>query len=259
MAREGKRHILAAPVVTATAPLLRAGPLGLGRLAVVEKEAGIAFERAEVGLVREDERGADEGAGPVGAALRLAGVEQDEVMAWLGRAVIPVGGVEITDLIWRAGVGNVADLPLHAGERLFTVAHECDLSRFEKRHGEIAGHFRSDAIKVDVNGKRLHQVFGVGTIVESSRAEEESHGRIDGGLGPFIPRHAQDGSAKSLRIGNGNGKVDGPQDRGTRGQLQNGNRAILGHGDTSALAGHSHFLRFRRSVGRKKIAARSID
>src|SRR5215831_19140911 len=50
-----KRHILSAPVVAA-APFLGARTLRLGRLAVIEKEAWVAFKRVEDGTVRENPR-----------------------------------------------------------------------------------------------------------------------------------------------------------------------------------------------------------
>jgi hypothetical protein len=96
VAGEGERHVSPAPVVTAAAPFLGAGAVGLGGHGVVEVEAGVAFEGGEGVGLGEDEGGADEGAGPVAAAFGLAGVEEDEVAA-SGRigGVVFVGGVEV--------------------------------------------------------------------------------------------------------------------------------------------------------------------
>src|SRR5207253_2881914 len=55
MPDERERHVQPAPIVAAPAPLLCARTLYLGGLAVVEEEARIAFERAKVRVVREDE------------------------------------------------------------------------------------------------------------------------------------------------------------------------------------------------------------
>ena len=98
MAGEGQGHVLAAPIIAAAAPFLGAGAVGLRRLAVVEEEPRVAFQRVEHGPVGEDPRGADEMSGPIAAALGVARVEEDQVFAGLGIRVIAIGRVEVADV-----------------------------------------------------------------------------------------------------------------------------------------------------------------
>src|SRR5258706_2928360 len=107
MPGERQGHGASAPVVAAAAPFFGAGALALRSHRIVEIKARVAFERAELGVVGEDERGADEGAGPVAAAFGAAGVEEKEVLAGLRvGAVIGVGSVEVADVICGVGEGD---------------------------------------------------------------------------------------------------------------------------------------------------------
>src|SRR5258706_12957966 len=81
MPGERQGHGASAPVVAAAAPFFGAGALALRSHRIVEIKARVAFERAELGVVGEDERGADEGAGPVAAAFGAAGGEGEEGLA----------------------------------------------------------------------------------------------------------------------------------------------------------------------------------
>src|SRR5438876_4913605 len=101
MTREGQAHISTSPVITSTSPFLRPSSLRLGRFAVVEDEARVAFQRVEHGVVGEDEGRADEGAGPVVRALEAARVEEDQVLAGLRRKMIAIGCMEIADMVRR--------------------------------------------------------------------------------------------------------------------------------------------------------------
>src|SRR5271157_2741955 len=115
MACEGQRHVAPAPVVAAAAPLLRPGALSLRGEAVVEEEARVALQRGEVGLAREDERRSRQMPGPFLAALELAGVEQDQILAGLWPGMVGVGGVEIRDVVGRVVVGRVTHTPENFG------------------------------------------------------------------------------------------------------------------------------------------------
>src|SRR5271154_4774381 len=106
MSAQGQRGGVAAKIVAAAGPLLGAGALRLRRAAVVEEKARVAFQRPEVGLIGKDERGANEVAAPIAAALVDGGVEEGEIDAGRGRAVIAIGGVKVADPIlaidkWR--------------------------------------------------------------------------------------------------------------------------------------------------------------
>src|SRR5438876_2218343 len=57
---KGQAHIASSPVISTTAPLFRAGAVGLRRLAVVKKEARVAFERVQHGVMGKNPRCPDE-------------------------------------------------------------------------------------------------------------------------------------------------------------------------------------------------------
>src|SRR6266540_4827036 len=108
MTGKGQRHVQSAPIIPAATPLFGARAVSLRRLAVVEIEARVAFERAEVVLVGEDEGRADKTARPVPAAFGLARIEQDKVPAQLRFRVIAIGRVKVTDVPGRPTEGFMA-------------------------------------------------------------------------------------------------------------------------------------------------------
>src|SRR5260370_6759816 len=117
----GKRqcHVAAAPVAGAAVPLFGTGPVSLRREAVVEEESRVAFESAEIRPVRENDRCADEVSGPFLAVFLLAGIEQHEILASFRQRVIPVRGVEVSEMARWIGEWRGTDAPLPLRDRRF--------------------------------------------------------------------------------------------------------------------------------------------
>src|SRR4051794_7538336 len=59
MAGKRQRHVDATPIVATPAPLLRSGPVRLGRLTVIEEKTRIPFQGPQIVLVSENERSPD--------------------------------------------------------------------------------------------------------------------------------------------------------------------------------------------------------
>src|SRR5260370_35247996 len=130
----GKRqcHVAAAPVAGAAVPLFGTGPVSLRREAVVEEGSRVAFESAEIRPVRENDRCADEVSGPFLAVFLLAGIEQHEILASFRQRVIPVRGVEVSEMAWWIGEWRVTYAPLHLGEA-GSPARQLQARRTKKR------------------------------------------------------------------------------------------------------------------------------
>ena len=72
-------------------------------------------------------------------AFGVAGVEQHQVLARLGCAMIAVSRVKITDLVGCAGIRHMAYRPFHVVQRRLAIAYQLDLRRLEEGHREKAG------------------------------------------------------------------------------------------------------------------------
>src|SRR5262249_698417 len=136
MARERQGHRLAAPVVAASGPLLGPGAVSLGRRAVVEEEAWIAFQGREHRAIGEDEAHSVEAAAADAAAVGRLRVEDDEVPAGFGRVVIDVGRMEVAHGAARVPVRYGAYLGADARD-VRTASDELHAGPLEERHREV--------------------------------------------------------------------------------------------------------------------------
>src|SRR5581483_11754118 len=80
MTCKGQCHIESTPIISTAAPLFRPRALRLWRQAVIEEETRIALECFEICIVRKDERCTGQLSGPLGTALCLARIEQQEIL-----------------------------------------------------------------------------------------------------------------------------------------------------------------------------------
>src|ERR1035441_402638 len=136
MPGEGQRHVLAAPIISAPAPFLGAGTLRLRRLAVVEEEPGIAFQRAEHRAVGEYPGSAHQMTGPIATAFGVARIEQDQILARLRVRMIAVGRVKVAYVRGGIPVRLVTQRPANL-EGTLAGGSQLYAGRKEKRHGEI--------------------------------------------------------------------------------------------------------------------------
>ena len=256
VACEGQGHIVAAPVIAATSPFLGAGALRLRCLAVIKEEARIAFQCAETRAVGENERRADELARPVAAALSLARVEQNEILAadWL--RMIAVSRVEVANVSRRIVKWFVTRAPAQIGEIVRGIAEKLDLRGAEERHREIAGQRHALRIEANVDGEGFDEVFAIVAVVERARAEEEGQRRVDGRLRQIIPCDTQPGAAQ------GNGLIP------RRGKLQRAQHGWRWWGDflqkqCRVFAEGQRFAADLHQAGRARlrsqIGARTVD
>ena len=138
MACKRQRHVAPAPVISASAPFLRARPLSLRRLAVVEEKSRVAFQRAQHRAVGKNPGRAHKIARPIAAAFRCARVEQPQVIAGLGIELIAIRRVKISNVIGRIGEWLMRDTPRHVFNGLFRRTDEFDFGRVKKRHWKEA-------------------------------------------------------------------------------------------------------------------------
>src|SRR5690349_9897310 len=136
MSDEGQGHVETAPVIPAAAPFLRAGSLSLRGQAVIEKEARVAFQSPQIVAVSENKRRADEAARPIAARFRIAGIQENKVATRFRIRMVAVGGMEITDVVWRIGVRAQAKAPADRVKRFSRRANQFNARGFEKRHRE---------------------------------------------------------------------------------------------------------------------------
>ena len=240
-----RRDLSPVPVVASGAPLLRAGSLTLRRLAVVEEEARIALEGAEVGLVGEDERRADEGPAPVAAALGPCGVEKDEVEPRRGRTVVHVRRVEEPHVPRRIGVHDRTRLPADAGHGR-AASDELDVGGVQQRHRPVRRQLDPRWREVDDGRQRLDQVLGAVAVEERPGAEEEGDWRVDRRRGASVPRDAQ---VRGLEGGARRGRDDEPQDAKGRGPIQVGDRHRPGRREIDGTRAAGHARAGGRDVG----------
>ena len=222
---ERQRHVAATPIIAATTPFLGPSAAGLRRLAVVEEEARITFERVQHGAMRKNPRGADEVARPVAAVFGFDRVEQHKVFAGFRTRMIAVSGVEVSDVVGRFFQRVITDVPSDAGQVDSAVTDQFDLCRLEKRHGKVAGEMDVVGGELNDDGKALDQIFAIGAVVEGSRAEEERNRRIHGRVREFVPREAQAGASEPDGLFARHGKLQGAK----QGWLSRGDFLNLEH------------------------------
>ena len=125
---------------------------------------------------------------PVAAAFRLARVEQDQVLAQLGRRVVAIGGVQIADLVRRVLVRARSGRATDVRDRRRRRATQFDARRAEEGHREVAAQVDAVRVEADVHREALDEVLAVVAVVERAGAEEEGDGGVDGGLRRGRPR-----------------------------------------------------------------------
>ena len=206
-----RRRLASIPVVATAAPLLRARPLGLGRLAVVEEESRVPFERREHGVVGEREGGAHEAPAEIAAALDLRRVEQHEVLPRRRRPLVRVGRMEVADPRRRVDIRLRPYLPADLRHR--RVRDDLDERALEEGHREVR---RGSTVLA--SKRRGPGMLGRGTAgfrgCTVSRSEEERDGGIDGRGRPPIPRDADPGGSERLLLAARNReaeRADGPR------------------------------------------------
>ena len=202
MAGEREGHVPPAPVVAAAAPFLGAGALGLRRVAVVEVEARVALQRVQHRAVGEDERRADEVPAPVAAALDLGGVEEHQVMAGLGLAVVDVGRVEVADPVGRVRV------------RLGTECSSCTPStacrvRLGSSNRALLAGTASGSTSTKCTCPSAKRMFTGNALTRYSRfsrlniepvPKKQLHRRIDRGMLAAVPVDPQERLAEGLGL-----------------------------------------------------------
>ena len=99
MTGQWQRHIHSTPIVSTASPLFRARAVRLRGLTIVEEESWIALERVQYGIVQEYERRSDKTAGSIATVFCTPRIEQNKILAALGRGMIAIRCMKVSHLI----------------------------------------------------------------------------------------------------------------------------------------------------------------
>src|ERR1035437_360130 len=210
MPGEGQRHVLAAPIISAPAPFLGAGALRLRRLAVVEEEPGIAFQRAEHRAVGEYPGGAHQMPRPIATAFGVARIEEDQILARLGSRVIAIGRVKVADVRRGISIWLATQRPANLEGSLAGVS-QLDAGRTEKRHGEVTCEMNLLSFEAHIDWEGFDQIFAIIPIIECAGTEEEGDRRVDGGDWRSIPDNSEFSATELYCPVSGDGELQRPQ------------------------------------------------
>src|ERR1051326_823707 len=194
-----KRHVAPAPIITTSAPLLCSRAVSLWRLAVIEEKTWVAFQGAQHSTVRKNKRCANEAPRPIAAAFSLARIQQDQVLSALGRRMVCVRSMKISNLTRRVLKWLSADAPTHVSQRLCRP-NQFNPRRFKEGHREKATQLDSLLAKSNGTRKRSYQIFPAIAIVQSARSKKQGHRGIHRCLLPSVPCDAHSRSAKLNRL-----------------------------------------------------------